>query len=60
MTLAVAGHAVDAVNAEACGQNGNLDLLAQFRISGKTPFDFEVVAEFAHEVIDVVHLLHHQ
>ena len=58
--LAVAGHAVDAVDAEAGGQDGDLHALAQLGVGGQSPLDFEVVAELAHEVVHVVHLLHHQ
>ena len=35
--LTVVGHAVDIVDAEACGQNGDLDLLAQFGVGSQSP-----------------------
>ena len=53
-------HAVDALNAKACGKDGDLDLLTQFEIGGESPLDFEVVAKLGHKVVHVVHLLHHQ
>ena len=53
-------HTVDIVDAEASGQNGDLDFLAQFGVGSQSPLDFEVVAELRHEVVDIVHLFHHE
>ena len=56
----VAAHAVHVFNAEACGQDGNLHFVAQLGIGGQSPFDFEIAAKLGHEVVHVVHFLHHQ
>ena len=58
--LQVTVHTVDALDTEAGSEDGDLHLLAQFEVGGKTPLDLEVVAELGHEVVHVVHLLHHQ
>ena len=49
-----------AVDAETGGQDGDLDFLTEFGVEGQTPFDFEIVVELLHEVVHVVHLVHHQ
>ena len=56
----VAVHAVYVADAEARGEDGDLDLLAQLGIDGDTPLDLEAVVKLGHEVVHVVHLLHHE
>ena len=57
---AVLCHTVNSLNAEACCEDSHLHLVAEGWIEGETPFDFEVAAELGHEVVDIVHLVHHQ
>ena len=51
------GHVLDA---ETGGENSYLHLLAKFRGERDTPLFLEVRAELLHEVVHLVHLLHHQ
>ena len=60
MLLQSSLHAVDIGDAESCGEYGDLHALAQFRVDGHAPLDFEVAAELVHEVVYVVHFLHHE
>src|SRR3712207_9214250 len=48
------------LDTEARSEDGNLYLLAQFGVDGQSPLYFEVAAELGHEVVYVVHLIHHQ
>ena len=57
---AVLCHTVNSLNAEACCEDSHLHLVAEGWIEGETPFDFEVATELIHEVVDIVHLVHHQ
>ena len=58
--LHVAAHSVNVLYAEARGEDGNLDFVAQFGVGGESPFYLELGVKLRHEVVHVVHLLHHQ
>src|SRR5574344_2783177 len=59
VTTCMSMHDVDVLYTETSGEDSYLHLLAQFGVGGKSPLEFEVT-EFCHEVVDIVHLLHHQ
>ena len=58
--LDVAVHSVNVLYAEARGKDGNLYLVAQLGVGGKSPLDFKLSVELCHKVVHVVHFLHHQ
>ena len=64
--LVLAGAAVLAVIAVAavlslsCLLFFGCNAVSLFGIGGQSPFDFEIVAKLGHEVVHVVHFLHHQ
>ena len=60
MCTAVACHTVNSLNAESSCKDCHLHLIAKGWVEGETPFDFEVTTKLIHEVIDIVHLVHHQ
>ena len=60
MFLEVAVHSLYILESETCCENGYLFAASQFRVNGKTPFQFEVVTEFLHKVVDIIHLVHGQ
>ena len=51
-------HTVYILYAESCCKNSHLYLVAQLGVDSQSPFQFEVVAKVAHEVVDVIHLVH--
>ena len=53
-------HAVYILNTEARCKDSNLDPFTQFRVYGNSPFDFKVASKLRHEVVDIVHFLHHE
>ena len=53
-------HAVDILKTETGGKDCHLNLFAQFRVSPDTPLYLEIARETCHEVVDIIHLLHHQ
>ena len=53
-------HAVDILDAETGGEDGNLDLLTQIGVEEYAPLELIVTVEVRHELIDLVHLLHTQ
>ena len=53
-------HACYGIDVESSGKDGDLYLFTQFRVGGKSPLGFDIVAELFHEVIHLVHFLHHQ
>ena len=58
--LQVLVHSIHVLDTKTGGKYCDLDLLAQFGIDADTPFDFEIASETRHEVVDIVHFLHHQ
>ena len=58
--LLVGAHFIYALQTEACSKQGDLYLAAKSGVGGQTPFCFHVVTELAHEVVDFVHLFHHE
>ena len=60
LVLDVLSHSVDILDTETGSKDGDFDFLAEVRVEGNTPFQLESVAEPAHEVVDIVHLVHCQ
>ena len=58
--LDVRVHSVDVSDAEARSEDRYLHLVAEIGVETDTPLDFEVGTELLHEVVHLVHLLHHE
>ncbi len=53
-------HAIDIIKTKSCGEDCHLHLLTQFWVSAKSPLYLKVIIKLSHEVIDIIHLIHHQ
>ena len=60
MLLDVAVHAFHVFESETGSQYGYLYSAAQLWVDGESPLQLEVFAEFLHEVVHIIHLVHSQ
>ena len=56
----MATHTIYIFDTKTSSKDSNLNLLTKFEIGSQTPFDLKVTTELCHEVVDIIHLLHHQ